>query len=54
MQKIAKKSKSEHKSNSSAEFDGVIDGFINSVLEDITGFLFRKIDFDAESLQTLT
>ncbi|MBN2041720.1 MAG: 1-acyl-sn-glycerol-3-phosphate acyltransferase [Spirochaetes bacterium] len=35
------------------DFDGVIDGFINSFLEKITGILFRKIDFDSQSLQTL-
>ncbi len=34
-------------------FDGLIFDRINPVVEKIVGFLFRKIDFDAESLATL-
>ena len=37
----------------SNDLDGVIDGNINPLLEKITSFLFKKIDFDNESLQTL-
>jgi glycerol-3-phosphate O-acyltransferase len=49
----AKDNKNKHKYIFRASFDGVIDGFINSLLEDFAGFLFRKVDFDAESLKTL-
>jgi glycerol-3-phosphate O-acyltransferase len=53
MSKFRENKKSARKYKSSATFDGVIDGFINSLLENFAGFLFRKIDFDPESLQTL-
>ncbi len=53
MPKFKENKKGAQKYKSSTAFDGVIDGFINSLLEDFAGFLFRKIDFDPESLQTL-
>jgi glycerol-3-phosphate O-acyltransferase len=53
--KLRKESKNNYnyKYTSPDEFDGVIDGFFNSMLEKAAGFIFRKIDFDTESLQTL-
>ncbi|MBN2403214.1 MAG: 1-acyl-sn-glycerol-3-phosphate acyltransferase [Spirochaetes bacterium] len=53
MQNNEENSKNGIKYKSSTAFDGVIDGFINSLLENFAGFLFGKIDFDAESLQTI-
>ena len=53
MSKDGKDRKKDNIYTSSNDFDGVIDGFINSLLEQLTGFLFRKIDFDTESLKTL-
>ncbi|MFH0975310.1 MAG: 1-acyl-sn-glycerol-3-phosphate acyltransferase [Spirochaetota bacterium] len=53
MLKLEKNSKSAYKFKSNETFDGVIDGFFNSMLEKFAGMLFRKIDFDSESLQTL-
>lgn len=38
---------------SSDDFDGVIDGHINPLVEKVTRFLFKKFDFDTESLRTL-
>ncbi len=53
MLKLEKDSGKDNNSAPLNDFDGVIDGFINTFLEKITGILFRRISFDNVSLQTL-
>ncbi len=53
MLKTKRENKKDYIYTSPDEFDGVIDGFFNSLLEKAAGSFFRKIDFDTDSLQTL-